>query len=170
MNTESGPDQDALAIELAPGHIPVSYLSSLLRVVQACLREVARSDDVTRQHFERQPQPMLVLAGLVSNSGLTVKFVFTDPLGEMPLAELSSRTFNALLDHLSEFVRELPQPGLWGGAALSPPHTPFKTELTRRMDQMYRELRRSPRVTLRFGGRTMEIEGDRMEIERPDNG
>jgi hypothetical protein len=164
MNTESGPDQDALAIQLAPGNIPVSYFSSLLRVVQACLREVARSDDGTRRHFERQPQPMLVLAGVVSNSGLTVNFVFTDPLDNMHLRELSSHTFNAFLDRLSEFVRELPQPGLWGGSRLSPPHTPFKTDLTRRMDQMYRELRRSPRVTLRFGGRSMEIEGDRMEI------
>ena len=164
MNTESGSDQDALAIELAAGAIPVSYLSSLLRVVQACLREVARSDDGTRRHFERQPQPMLVLAGMDSDSGITVKFVFTDPLGETPLEELSSRTFNAFLDRLSEFVRELPQPGLWGGAALIPPHAPFKTELSRRMDQMYRELRRSSRVTLRFGGRSIEIEGDRMEI------
>jgi hypothetical protein len=107
---------------------------------------------------------MLVLAGLDSASGLTVRFVFTDPLGEAPLGDLSSRTFNAFLDSLSEFVRELPQPGLWGGAALIPPRAPFNTELTRRMDQMYRELRRSSRVTLRFKGRAIEIEGDRMEI------
>ena len=163
-DSPSESDQDSLSIELAQGVLPVSYLSSLLRVVQAGVREVARSDEGTRRQFGRQPQPMLVLSSLDSNGGLTLNLAFSDPLGEIQVAELSSRTFNLFLDRLSEFVRDLPQPGLWGGAALRAPQTPFGSEVSRRMDQVYRELRRSSKATLRFQDRSIEIEGDRMEI------
>ena len=153
-----------LTIQLEPSHLSVSYLSSLLRVVQAALREVARSEDVTRPQFERRPQPMLRLSKLVAEDAMTLQFTFADPRDGSPLSELSSQTFEALLDRFSEFVRSLPQPGLWGGAAGRPPQRAFESELARRMNQLYRELRRSPKATMGTQTRTIEIEGDRMEI------
>jgi hypothetical protein len=166
MSAESRPepDQDPLVVQLTPSHVSVSYLSSLLRVVQAGLREVARSDDGTRRQFDRRPQPMLLLSGVMDDDGLRLHFIFADPSGDVSLTELSSRTFNAFLDRFTEFVRGLPQPGLWGGAALRSPPAPFESELARRMDQVYRELRRSSKASMSFQGRTIEVEGDRLEI------
>ena len=156
--------QDLLAIQLDPGHLSVSHISSLLRVVQATLREVALSETGTRQQFDRRPQPILLLSRPLSDGEVALQFTFADPLDSTPLRELSTQTFNAFLDRFSEYVRGLPQPSLWGGAARRPPHGPFDSELTRRMDQLFRELRRSPKATMSFQGRTIELEGDRMEI------
>ena len=57
MSSESknGPDLGVLTIRLQPSNLSVSYLSSLLRVVQAAVREVARNDDGTRPEFDRNP-------------------------------------------------------------------------------------------------------------------
>lgn len=164
MTSESRPqdDADVLAIELDPGHVPVSYLSSLLRVVQAALREVAMSNELTRPQFARRPQPVLLVPSIMSNGDLTLQVTFSRD--STPLRELSSQIFNAFLDRFSEFVRGLPQRGLWGGASYRPSKSHFESEVMRRMDQVYRELRRSPKVTVRFQGRSIEIEGDRMEI------
>ena len=165
MSSESryGPERDQLAIRLEPGNVSVSFLSSLLRVVQATLREVARSEEDTRREFDQRPQPMLLLSRLVADSELTLHVVFVDPTGSTPLRELSAQTFDAFLDRFSEFVKGLPQPGLWGGARIQSRGRP-ESGLAKRMDQLYRELRRSPKVTMRFKGRSIEIEGDRMEI------
>ena len=157
-------DQALLTIRLQPSHVSVSYLSSLLRLVQAALREVARSEDVTRAHFDRNPQPILQLYRLETGSDLTMYFSFIESATGEPLRELSSQTFGMLVTRFSSFVRELPQPGLWGGPANRPTKHTFKDNLTKRMDQLYRELRRSPKTTLSAQGRIIEIEGDRLEI------
>ena len=166
MNSKnrSAADQELLEIRLSPSHLHVSYFSSLLRVVQVALREVSQSNDGTRRYFDKRPHPILMLSNLDTNDDLTLHFTFADSRDSTPLKELSSRAFNALLDQVGEFVRSLPQPSLWGGAARRPPQRHFESELKRRMDQLYRELRRSPKATIRFQNRTIEVEGDRMEI------
>ena len=57
----------------------------------------------------------------------------------------------------------LPQPSLWGGAARSSPDR-LDSEVSRRMDQIYAEVRRAPKVFLMFDNRTLEIEGTRLEM------
>ena len=158
------PELYYLTIQLDNINVPVSYLSSLLRIVQAALREVARSEEGPRRQFERRPQPILLLSMLPAAGDLTLHFTFADPIDSTRLQELSAQTFAALLDRFGDFVRGLPQPSLWGGAARRPNTRPFESELVRRMDQLHRELRRSPRATIRHKGRTIQIEGDRMEF------
>ena len=157
-------DQVLLTIVLDLRHLPVSYLSSLLRVVQAAVREIGRTEEETRLQFERRPQPILLLDGLTIESDLTLQMTFADPLDSTPMPELSASTFNAFLDRFVQYVRGLPQPSLWGGAAPGSPRRPFDSEVMRRMDQVYRELRRSPKAAIRSQGRTVEVEGDRMVI------
>ena len=143
----------------------VSYLSSLLRVVQAAVREVARGSQNTRQMLDANPQPQLVLSRVSADAGLTLFLTFAHPIDSTPLDQLSAQTFESFLRGFGEFVRGLPQPSLWGGAAPRPSQGATESELERRLDQVYRELRRSHRATMSFGGRTVEIEGERMEIE-----
>ena len=157
-------DEDLLSIELGPAETSVSYLSSLLRVVQAALREVARGSDELRPLFDRTAQPMLVVSRVRANGGLRLFLTFTDPGESRPMGDLSARTFDAFLDNLGAFVKELPQPSLWGGASRRRAPRSNQSALAIRMDQVYQELRRSPRATLGFRGRTIEIEGDRMVI------
>jgi len=162
--SDSGPRPGYLSVRLDPGGVSVSYLSSLLRVLQAALREVARDNDQTRRHFDSKQQPVLMVGGVRAGDGLTLDLTFADPLDSSALEALSSHTFNAFLDKLGEYVRKLPQPGLWGGAARRPPLWQLETDLARRMDQVYVELRRIPKVTVSYQDRAIEVEGDRMEI------
>ena len=164
MGDESKIDRFSLGVELHRGYVPVSYLSSLLRVLQAALREMALDDTGARELFDRSPQPVLALPRILVEETLTLRLVFVDPITGKPMEELSVRTFDAFLDRLGEYVKGLPQPGLWGGAARRSPARPLESEVSRRMDQVYDELRRAPKAVLRFRARYIEIEGDRMEI------
>ena len=159
-------DQSTLSIQLHQEKTTVSYLSSLLRVLQAAIREVARGNDRTKQMLDGNPQPQLILSKIGVDDGLTLFLTFALPLDSTPLDELSSQTFDSFLRSFAEFVKRLPQPSLWGGAAprLSHGGLELQSELDRRLDQVYRELRRSDSTTMNFGGRMIEIEGDRMEI------
>ena len=159
-----GLERYVLAVRLDNQNVPVSYMSSLLRVVQAVLREVARGVEGPGRRFEQSPQPVLVLSKLSADGDLVLHFTFVDPLDYGPLEDLSDETFEALLDRFAEFVRGLPQPSLWGGAAPRPSGRPFESELTKRMDQLHRELRRSPKAILSHRTRSIEVEGDRMEF------
>ena len=165
MTSETTDSQrDVLEVRVLNGNVPVSYMSSLLRVVQAALREVARNVDGPRQRFEQSPQPVLVLSRLGAGSDLVLGFSFVDPIDDTPLEDLSDQTFGALLSSFAEFVRGLPQPGLWGGAARRPPSSPLESDLAKRMDQLHRELLRSPRAVLAHRDRSIVVEGNLMEF------
>jgi hypothetical protein len=164
MGDENEIDRFSLRVELHRSYVPVSYLSSLLRVLQAALREMALDDGGARVLFDRSPQPVLALPRILVEETLKLHLVFIDPITGTPMEELSVRTFDAFLDRLGEYVANLPQPGLWGGASRRSPARPFESEVSRRMDQVYGELRRAPRTALRFRSRHIDIEGDRMEI------
>ena len=162
---DSAMDDPYLAVELHHASVSVSYLSSLLRVLQAALREVALNDARTREQFSSRPQPVLVMPGVSKGEALAIEFAFVHPIDGTPMVSLSSATFDSFLDHLGKFIAGLPQPGLWGGAARRSSQEPFESELDRRMDQVYVELRRTTKVVLRFQARTLEIEGDQMVIK-----
>ena len=153
-----------LVVELHDTSIPVSCLSSLLRVLQAALREIALNDAQTREQFSTRPQPVLVMPEVSKEEALSLSFAFVHPIDGTDMASLSSITFDSFLDHLGNFIAGLPQPGLWGGAARRSPQEPFASELDRRMDQVYAALRRTSKVVLRFRTRSLETEGDQMVI------
>ena len=165
MAEGTGPDTsaDVLSIEIAQATVSVSYMSSLLRVVQAALREVALDTAGSREHFESRPQPLLAMPAPAGGDSIALSFVFVDPQDGSPMDELSAATFGSFLDRLQSYVTSLPQPSLFGGASRRPTRE-ADTEVERRMDQVYAELRRASMVTLRHGGRSLGIEGDRLEV------
>lgn len=160
----ANPQRDVLEVRLPNYNVQVSYLSSLLRVVQVALREVARNVEGPARRFEQSPQPVLVLSWLAAGDELVLGFTFVDPIDDTPLERLSEETFEALLGSFAEFIRRLPQPGLWGGPARRPSTSPLESDLAKRMDQLHRELRRSPRAVVAHSGRSVVVEGDLMEF------
>jgi len=163
MTSTPGTPKYVLAIEIAQATVSVSYMSSLLRVVQAALREVALDTGGAREYFEGRPQPLLAMPAPAGGDSIAMSFVFVDPQDGSPMDGLSAATFGSFLDRLQAYVTSLPQPSLFGGASRRPTRE-AGTEVERRMDQVYAELRRASRVTLRHGGRSLAIEGDRLEV------
>ena len=163
MTSTPGTPKQVLTIEIAQASVSVSYMSSLLRVVQAALREVALDTAGAREHFDSRPQPLLAMPAPAGGDSIALSFVFVDPQDGSPMDDLSAATFGSFLDRLQAYVTSLPQPSLFGGASRRPTRD-AGTEVERRMDQVYAELRRASRVTLRHGGRSLSIEGDRLEV------
>ncbi len=163
MTSPPGAPKYVLTIEIAQATVSVSYMSSLLRVVQAAVREVALDTGGAREHFEGKPQPLLAMPAPEGGDSTTMSFVFVDPQDGSAMEGLSAATFGSFLDRLQSYVTSLPQPSLFGGASRRPTRD-AGTEVERRMDQVYAELRRASRVTLRHGGRSLGIEGDRLEV------
>ena len=167
MSTDGGVTGDAslLEISLDRHNLAVSSLSSLLRVLQAVLRELARNSDSTRAFFSEPPHPVLRLSAGVSDEDLVLSFMFDLPGETGPSSELSRTAFGQLMSTLADFIKSLPQKGLWGQSIASPRPQRYDSEVGRRLDELRIELRRFPRARLRYDRRAILFEGDRMEIE-----
>ena len=167
MSTDGGVPVDAapLEITLDRRNLPVSSLSSLLRVLQAALRELARRSDSTRGLFAEPPLPVLRLSAGTSDDDLVLSFVFDHPGEGGPMRELSEAVFSQLMSSLGEFIKALPQKGLWGQSVAGSRPQRYDSEAARRLDELRIELRRFPRARLRYGQRSILFEGERMEIE-----
>ena len=166
MATDSGRQSDDHPLEIAldSGYLPVSNVSSLLRTLQAALREVARSSDRPVDAFQEQPHPVLRTSTEVTGEEMVLRFIFFDPRHSLPMSEVSERTFGLFLDAFSEFIKRMPQRGLWGEAVGGARQQTYDSDVTKRMDQLRVELRRFPKARLTFNNRTITFEGDRMEI------
>ena len=160
--TEAG--HPRLQLTLDAVDLPVSNLSSTLRVLQATIREVARSTEETRESFAGQPQPVLQTSISVTSGEMVMEFHFADASDPTVAGELSKRAFAVFVDRLGQFIKRLPQRGLWGESlAGSQPHS-YDSEMDRRLDELRMELRRLPKAKLTLGRQTVSIEGDRIEM------
>jgi len=153
-----------LEITLDPGYLPVSNVSSLLRILQAALREVARGVDSTYDPFAEPPYPALRMKTVSAHGALVLSFGFFDPVDSSPMTELSERTGGIFMDRLGEFIKRLPQRGLWGQSVAGPQAAIDDSEVGKRLDQLRTELRRFGKARLSFSGRAISFEGDRMEL------
>ena len=159
-HTEAG---RPLEIALDSGYLPVSNVSSLLRILQAALREVARGGDA--DPFAEPPYPVLRVSTVTADEELVLRFAFFDPLASSLMTDLSERTFGLFLDLLGEFIKRLPQQrGLWGESVAGARAAASDSDLTRRLEQLRIELRRFGKARVSFAGRTIRFEGDRMEL------
>ena len=158
------PNPPGLEITLSGGYLPVSSLSSLLRSVQAAVREAARTNTEANQVLSQPPQPVLVVSMTSRGDDLILSFTFASTPDARPMPRLSELAFGAFLREFNELFKKLPQRGLWGqsvgGSAKGHP----QSDVSRRLDQVRSELRRFPRAGIRFAGRTILIEGERLEI------
>ncbi len=160
----SAPGPARLEFALDGTGLPVSNLSSILRVLQATLREVARNTEETRERFASQPQPVLQLSISAAGGDMVMEFHFADPSDSAAMTQLSERAFAEFVDRLAQFIKRLPQRGLWGESLAGSQTRSYESELDRRLDELRMELRRLPRAKLTFDRQTISIEGDRVEM------
>ena len=167
MTTESPPESEARVLEIVidSRRLPVSYLSSLLRVVQAAVREVARRAEGSRQSFDQQPQPVLHMEVDSRGEELALLFSFADPVDSSPLREISAAAFDDFVDQFAQLLKGLPQRGLWGGPVGGAQAGRYDSEVYTRLDQVRLEMRRFTKARLSFGDHVISFEGDRMEID-----
>ncbi|MDP6453231.1 MAG: hypothetical protein QF898_07980 [SAR202 cluster bacterium] len=161
--SQAGPGN--LVITLDSGNLQVSYVSSMLRVLQAAVRDVARSVDDARDLFEGQPQPVLLLSTEVDGPDLNLHIFFADPNNSTPMLDVSAQAFDPFMVKFGNLLKLLPQPGLWGRMARRSGPSHIETETDRRLDELRVELRHFTKATLRFGDRSIAFDGDQLVIE-----
>jgi hypothetical protein len=166
MTDMSGTKNDGPLLEIAldRSRLPVSNLSSLLRVLQAALREVARNSDEGRRAFAESPFPVLVTAAATEEDDLVLRFQFEDPVSSSPSSRLSAQAFTAFLAEFKKLYIGQPQRGLWGEAVVGSQRRTYDSDAAKRVDEVRMELQRLDRARLTFDGQTVRFEGDRMEM------
>ena len=149
--------------------LPVSRVSRALRALQAALRESARREDARRRApFAANTLPALLLDASPAPDGrLRFLLYFADPRDSAPMRELSERAFASFMAEFARELKALPQRGFWerGRLAQPPPRRKFQTELSRRLDDLYDELRHFDSASLECGGRGFVFARGRLEIE-----
>ena len=154
-----------LLLVVDAGALQVSYVSRTLRVLQAAVREIARSAEDGGSLFESQPQPALLLdASTSGESDLTFSLYFADPVDDTPMLELSTQAFAPFLEEFGRVLKRMPQRGLWGRMARRSDSPRFTSEVARRLDELRVELRHFRRAKLTHRSRSITFNGDQMEI------
>ena len=154
---------EALEMVLESDPLHVSYLSSLLRLLQATIRLAAMERQATRTYFEHRPQPALALSTETREGHAHFSFHFVDPLQGTHLPELTQSTFEVFMSEFAQLLKESPQRSLWGISSRSPKRA-LPSELLRRLDQLRIQLRRVPRAILSYGEQRITIERNGIEI------
>ena len=163
--TEPLEQSQKLQVQLNSADIPVSYMSSMLRVLQAALREVARGVDSAGSLFDSHPQPVLLLSVHTEGRQLNLEVSFGDPVKFAVLTEISVQTFESFMVQFANFLGDLAQLGLWGQVAQRAGPINIEAETKRRLHELRMELRRFASVTLSYGSRNISFNGNQIEIE-----
>ena len=167
MTIEGDSEADFMLVLVVESRaLPVSYVSSTLRVLQAAVREVARGVEHGGRLFESQPQPaLLVDAETTAHGGLILKLYFADPNDDAPMPDLCNRAFSPFMEEFGRVLKGMPQRGLWGRMARRSGSARFRSEVARRLDDLRVELRHFRNATMRHRARSITFDGDQMEIE-----
>ena len=155
---------DHLEVAVSSGYVSVSHISSLLRVIQATLREVAQSNEDTFTDFSQKIQPILLLFTATTNQVLVLRFIFSNMHDAILLRDLSSKVFSVFLKRFSQHLKKVPQLELWGASLGGGKRRRYGTILERRMEELRIELRHFPDARLRFHSHYIRIQGDSIEI------
>jgi len=155
-----------LTLALDANSLPVSYVSSTLRVIQAALRDFARGVEGGESLFGGQPQPVLLLDAVTSGgTEIVFELYFADPEDDTPMPELSARAFEAFMANFGKLLKRTPQRDLWGAMSSGSGAPRSETESDRRLNELRTELRHFRRAVLRHGGRSIAFDGDQLEID-----
>jgi len=155
-----------LVVKLSPATQLVSALSSLLRTLQAAVRETALATPEGARRFGEAPHPVL-LASLgvpAGGDGIELRFSFAEHISSRPEPEFSKAAFGAFMDRLEGTLKAQPQRMLWD-APSRPPRTGRPSQAaSERIRLLWEDLGRFRRVVLSVGTRRITVSGDAVEI------
>jgi len=144
--------------------LSVSYISSLLRTLQAAIREIAISDASIQNDFNEEKRHILVISNLTFDTSFKFEMIFIDVVERKFNENLSRNVFDKFVLEFISFIRTLPQPGLWGDASPKSWDSKAKSDIEIRMYQVYRELKRCTKVIIESGAKKIEIDGERLQL------
>ena len=155
-----------LVLRLRPTTQPVSLLSSLLRTLQAAVRETALATPLGAQRFVETPHPVLLtsIRQPAGEDGLELRFFFADPTSSRPEPELSEAAFAAFMDTLEETLKAQPQRTLWDAPSRPPRGGRHGKGPSPRIRQMWDDLGRFRNATLSVGTRQITVSDGSVEI------
>ncbi|MBI4306141.1 MAG: hypothetical protein HY678_07450 [Chloroflexi bacterium] len=155
-----------LTITLRSAVQSVSALSSLLREVQAALREAGRLVPESAHRFETEQPPVLTVGIEMINGGLALSFEFADALSRTPAPAISIAASRRLVAALEAELKRRPQRTLWGQHAASARRraTEQRDPLADRASSVLEELARVQSASVAVEGRRIEISGETVEI------
>ena len=165
MDHTNSDNQYRLTLALDGKRLPVSYVSSTLRVLQAALRDFARGVEGGESLFGGHPQPALLLDAVSDEREVVVELYFAAPEDDAPMPELSARAFDVFIVNFGKLLKRLPQRDLWGSMSSGSGAPRFESETDRRLNELRTELRHFRRAALRHGNRSITFDGEQMEIE-----
>lgn len=156
----------ALLIALKPAAQSVSAVSSLLREVQAALREAGRIDPNTARAFEVDQSPVLMVRITNAADGVSLGFEFADPVTRVPLADISEAVALRFIGALETELKRRPLRTLWGqpAAARRRSGEGERDPLGDRASMVLAELSRMPAAVVSGAGHLIQIKGETAEI------
>jgi hypothetical protein len=164
-NSEDG---GALEVVLKPASQSVSAMSSLLREVQAALREAARAAPQTASLFEGDQAPLLTVRFESAAGGVALVFEFVNAASRAPLAEVSTAVAKRFIVALEAGLKRRPHRTLWGQPAVPGRRRGGDAgrgdALSERAAVVLAELGRVPSASISGGGRRIRIDGETAEI------
>jgi len=151
---------DHLTIRLNSATQHVSGLSSLLRTLQAAVRDAAQKTEAGAKMLAAQPAPVM---GVTVRGGagrpLELAFHFSGPDG-IAIAELDAAAFGAFMSELAAALKITPQRTLWA--------TPLRPLIrsagdNERMRLFLEDMSRIGGVEISWGGRMVALSEGRVE-------
>jgi len=155
-----------LVLRLSSATLLVSSLSSLLRTVQAAVREAVLATPAGAQRFVETPHPVLLTSvrERPGEGGLELHFFFAELASSRPEPEFSKAAFAAFMDTLEETLKAQPQRMLWDAPSKPPRGAGRGQGPSPRIRQMWDDLGRFRNVTLSVGSRQITASGGSVEI------
>ena len=154
-----------LTLALDGKRLPVSYVSSTLRVLQAALRDLARGVEGGESLFGGHPQPALLMDSAPDEREMVVELYFAAPEDDTPMPQLSARAFESFMASFGNLLKRMPQRDLWGSMSGGSGAPKFESETDRRLNELRMELRHFRRAALKHKNRSITFDGDQLEIE-----
>ncbi len=138
-------------------------MSSLLRVMQAALRESARGTPEGTGPFAGKPEPILMVTADAGGDGkeLLLTFAFADAATRRPIDALSKAGFASFFDAVEFLLKSQPRRTFWGGPTRL---SSTGDETADRVALAWQELSRLSNVSLELGDRRIEASESSIEI------
>ena len=138
-------------------------MSSLLRVMQAALRQSARLTPIGLDAFASKPEPMLMVTADtdIEQQQLALTFFFANATTHKSLNALSESSFKVFFYAIESLLKSQPRLTLWGGPARlgsTGDRDPDRTDLA------WQELSRMPNVSIELGKRRIKVLESSVEI------